>query len=152
MPRYPAPYAGLAIVLPLIFLLISMTLIFGVAGQAPVASVRLQDSYQVGRAGIIVVNVENRWWGRNMTVLSVSISIAGGTPIELLSTPQPIAPALGGSRSLPLTLNLTVPQGTPTGTQIPYQINIIYIQSNLLLVGQETHSFIFSGTMELRYY
>ena len=153
MPRYPAPYAaGSAIALPLIFLLVSMTLILGVAGQAPVASVRLQDSYQVGRTGIVVVNVDNRWWGRNMTILSVSISIAGGTPIELLPTPEPIGPALGGSRTLPLTLNMTVPQGTPIGTQIPYQINIIYIQSKILFFGQDMGSFVFHGTMELRYY
>jgi hypothetical protein len=130
-----------------------MTLILGVAGQAPIASVRLQDSYQVGRTGIVVANVDNRWWGRNMTVLSVSISIAGGTPIELLPAPEPIAPALPQpSRTLPLTLNLTVPQGTPSGTQIPYQIKIVYIQSQILFFGQDKSYFDFNGTMEVRYY
>jgi len=151
MPRYPAPYAtGSAIALPLVFLLISATIIVGLAGQEPTVSVRFQDSYQVGKTGFIAISIDNRWWGRNITVLSISMSIAGGTPTELLQKPQPMGPLLSSSRTLGLILNLTVPQGTPIGTQ-PYQITIIYTQSKILFFGEDVLFLVTSGTLKILY-
>jgi len=149
MSLFPRRYyfaLSAASIIVLLTMLATMTLVIGVAGREPEISVDLQESYRVGEKGYIALKIVNRWWARNITVISVTISIAQGKEMQLLGRQEPVS----NLQERVLLLELTVPQGTPAGSY-SYVIGVTYVQSRVLFTGQEIKSAVISGAIVLRY-
>ena len=124
----------------LIALALSGVIIAGFVGQPPEISVQLQGLYPRGQTGFIAVQVLNRYLARNLTVYSVSISVARSNPIELLASPTQIS----GMRAQALILPFGVPWQLAVGSQ-DYVITVLYARSQFFTFGAEFETTFLSG-------
>ena len=98
----------------IVLLAATSIIVIGVAGQPPSIWAYPQTYYVVGQNGYVVVTGTNTWFGRNVTITGVTVSIAGLQPIEILRSPVSIA-ALGGHQTLFLPFPVSnVPLGNQT--------------------------------------
>ena len=78
-----------------------------------------------------MINAHNQWWGRFVEMYSVDVRI-GNETLALPTSPV----VLWSSQQRAVVLVLTIPEGTPIGSQ-QWVVEVWYTQTTLLVAGQE---------------
>ena len=138
--RHPPALVGTPLIL--FVLLVMGVLTVGLAGLPFTTSITVPQTMQIGQTSYVVVNVENRWWGRTVTVLSVTMSIAGGNEFTLYASPL-VVPANSRQGWL---FSFDVPNGLPLGSQ-PYVVHVNLAQTQFLFFGEDTMTVIAPGSV-----